>query len=611
MSLHTLPKWTVVILVAVFLLLPSSRVLAADPGTAFTYQGRLTSEGSDVNQSCDFQFSLYDAISNGSQVGSTLTKSSVSVSDGRFNTSLDFGSSAFTGSAGFLEIAVRCPASSGSYTTLSPRQELTPTPYAITAGGLDADGAKLTLDADDDTSITVDTDDQIDIEIGGSDIHRLTATTWTIVSDLGVTLSGGINGINFDSNTLSIDADNNRVGIGTASPSHTLDVSGTARFTGATLGVSCATTLADSVVIGTTDSTFSTSVFTVTTSVTSAGNTVFNLDAGGNLSMDGGITLGSAITGNSSYISAGRAATQASVGGTSDIVFDTVHASSGITLNTSTGVFTLEANKTYWLAASVNFNTFSEADGGIAYEWVDSSNNALNGTDAVVIRYATANTSQQPVATAIVSTSSSTGVKLRTNSATGTASVVAGRSSASILQIGTTNPSLSSDRRLKKDIETLAPISDDLARLQPVLFDWRSEEYPNLGLGTGRQLGLVAQDVEKVLPQLVTEGADGFKRVSYEHIPMLLLQGMREQQARITELGQQNAALKEVVCGDHPEADACQGSGSLNVFIAHQTLDPGWGILPWLLVPGAAGLAAAAGAILTAYLRTRRTGTAD
>ena len=150
MSRHTLPKLTVVILVAVFLLLPSSRVLAADPGTAFTYQGRLTSGGSDVNQSCDFQFSLYDASSSGSQVGSTLTKSSVSVSDGRFNTSLDFGSSTFTGSAGFLEIAVRCPASSGSYTTLSPRQELTPTPYAIMAGG---------LDADDDTSITADTDD--------------------------------------------------------------------------------------------------------------------------------------------------------------------------------------------------------------------------------------------------------------------------------------------------------------------------------------------------------------------------------------------------------------------------------------------------------------------
>ena len=62
-----------------------------------------------------------------------------------------------------------------------------------------------------------------------------------------------------------------RVGIGTASPGHNLDVSGTARFTGATLGVSGATTLADSVVIGTTDSTVGTSVFTVTTSVTSAG----------------------------------------------------------------------------------------------------------------------------------------------------------------------------------------------------------------------------------------------------------------------------------------------------------------------------------------------------
>jgi len=67
---------------------------------------------------------------------------------------------------------------------------------------VDLDGGKLTLDSDGDTSITADTDDQIDFEIGGSDVHSFTATTWTIASDLGVTLSGGVDGINFESNTL-------------------------------------------------------------------------------------------------------------------------------------------------------------------------------------------------------------------------------------------------------------------------------------------------------------------------------------------------------------------------------------------------------------------------
>ena len=191
-------------------------------------------------------------------------------------------------------------------------------------------------------------------------------------------------------------------------------------------------------------------------------------------------------------------------------------------------MFTLEANKTYWLAASLGFNPHSASNALMLYEWVDSSDTSLNGTLALSIPVTfTSNVPNQTLATAVVTTSSSTGVKLRVISGTsGTATLLGGRSSATILQIGTTNSSLVSDRRLKREIEPLSSISDDLARLQPVLFNWRSEEYPHLGLGPGRQLGLVAQDVEKVLPQLVTQGEDGFKRISYQHIPIMLLQGI-------------------------------------------------------------------------------------
>jgi len=99
-------------------------------GTAFTYQGQLKQGGNPVNDNCDFQFSLWDAESDGTQVGTTQTKSNVSVSNGLFTTSLDFGS-VFTGDALWLAVAVRCPAGSGSYTTLSPRQGLTAAPYAL------------------------------------------------------------------------------------------------------------------------------------------------------------------------------------------------------------------------------------------------------------------------------------------------------------------------------------------------------------------------------------------------------------------------------------------------------------------------------------------------
>ncbi len=100
-------------------------------GSAFTYQGQLTGASGPVNATCAMQFRLYDALSGGSQVGSTLDQS-IAVAAGLFTASLDFGASAFDGSARWLEIAVQCPGDS-TLATLVPRQPLTPTPYALYA----------------------------------------------------------------------------------------------------------------------------------------------------------------------------------------------------------------------------------------------------------------------------------------------------------------------------------------------------------------------------------------------------------------------------------------------------------------------------------------------
>jgi hypothetical protein len=99
-------------------------------GTAFTYQGRLTDGGNPANGAYDLQFKLYDALSAGAQVSGTLTLGDVAVSNGLFSVALDFGS-VFTGTARYLEIGVRPGSSSGAYTTLSPRQQLRPAPYAL------------------------------------------------------------------------------------------------------------------------------------------------------------------------------------------------------------------------------------------------------------------------------------------------------------------------------------------------------------------------------------------------------------------------------------------------------------------------------------------------
>ncbi len=99
-------------------------------GSGFTYQGLLRSAGNPANGQYDFQFTLYDAASGGNQVGSLVAVSNQAVSNGLFTVQLDFGPSAFQGSARWLEMAVR-QTGGGSFTTLSPRQALTASPYAL------------------------------------------------------------------------------------------------------------------------------------------------------------------------------------------------------------------------------------------------------------------------------------------------------------------------------------------------------------------------------------------------------------------------------------------------------------------------------------------------
>ena len=126
-----------------FCLLPSALCVSAfAQGTAFTYQGRLTDGGSPANGSYDLRFILYTADPGGNQAGPILTNAATAVSGGIFTVALDFGANILTNTARFLETAVRTNGG-GVFAVLSPRQKLTPAPYAVFAenvgiGGLAA-----------------------------------------------------------------------------------------------------------------------------------------------------------------------------------------------------------------------------------------------------------------------------------------------------------------------------------------------------------------------------------------------------------------------------------------------------------------------------------------
>jgi hypothetical protein len=118
-----------VAILSAFCLLPS----AMAQGTAFTYQGRLNDGGSAANGSYDLTFTLFNTNITGSVLG-IVSNNATAVSNGLFTVTLDYGNQ-FDGTPRWIEISVRTNGGS-SFSTLSPRQQLRATPYAITAGNV-------------------------------------------------------------------------------------------------------------------------------------------------------------------------------------------------------------------------------------------------------------------------------------------------------------------------------------------------------------------------------------------------------------------------------------------------------------------------------------------
>ena len=93
-----------------------------------------------------------------------------------------------------------------------------------------------------------------------------------------------------------------------------------------------------------------------------------------------------------------------------------------------------------------------------------------------------------------------------------------------------------SDRRFKKNITPFGSALSQLTALQPVHFYWRAAEFPDRHFGEAQAYGLIAQDVEQVLPELVVTGKDGFKQVDYAKLPLLTIQAVKELKERVAEL---------------------------------------------------------------------------
>jgi hypothetical protein len=214
------------------LLAPSSLRAQA---TAFTYQGRLNDSGLAANRSYDFRFAIFDSTNlPGILVAGPVTNSAVVVTNGLFTVALDFGASPFSGPARWLDIAVRT--NGGAFVSLSPRQALAPSPYAITAGNLVAGGLSSGT-----YSNPLTLNNPANVFAGshsgnGSGLTGLNAAALTSGTVPDARLSTNVALLNAPNIFTATQTINGNLGLGTNAPTARLHVNGQVRITGGAPG---------------------------------------------------------------------------------------------------------------------------------------------------------------------------------------------------------------------------------------------------------------------------------------------------------------------------------------------------------------------------------------
>lgn len=86
----------------------------------------------------------------------------------------------------------------------------------------------------------------------------------------------------------------------------------------------------------------------------------------------------------------------------------------------------------------------------------------------------------------------------------------------------------SSDDRFKMNVAPLADALEKVRRLRGVSYDWKRAEFPNKGFNDRRQLGLIAQEVREVLPEVVSEDNEGYLAIGYSALIPVLAEGVKE-----------------------------------------------------------------------------------
>jgi hypothetical protein len=501
----------------------SALVIAGTPVEMITYQGLLKDAGANVDGPVNLEFRLFDDEVAGNQVGSTVLATETAT-DGLFSAQLDFGLSPYTGTDPlYIEVTVEGQALS--------RQLMTSAPYSMATRGIDVDESGNVGIGTDSPQAPLDVLGQLRFDqIGNSRgmYHNVAGNHFQFTSNNTTEMAGAaflrmkVNGVDkgkVSADQFEITNDlicNQSVGIGTATPATTLDVVGTATATAFVGDGSGLTNLPSSSVWDEngSDISYEDGNVGIGTATPATELDVIGTVTATELALDGGATSRITVAGTTMELqSADHGLKLFDFDG--DLVgtfFSEDSAGAQVRFDTTT--------PGYWSIGPNSDNTFQIGNGP------GQPTKVLNmipagGGDLGSVGINTASPSE---ALHVVGNICATGT------------------------IGSC-----SDMRFKKNINGLSGALDKVDRLRGVHFDWKRDEYPTHGFGADRELGFIAQEVETVYPEAVSQGSDGYYTVDYGRLTPVLVEAIKELRAQ---KNADNEELKNVVRAQQKVIDA-------------------------------------------------------
>ena len=109
------------------------------------------------------------------------------------------------------------------------------------------------------------------------------------------------------------------------------------------------------------------------------------------------------------------------------------------------------------------------------------------------------------------------------------------------------NLTQTSDKRFKRNITNIDNAVDKVLSLNGVYYYWKKDQFPEKGFDDERQIGFIAQDLEKVFPELVKTDEQGYKSVNYGAMSAVLLEAVKQQQQDIENLKKEIEELKQII----------------------------------------------------------------